>query len=82
MHWEAADTRVGYHQNPYASNITADQGAASQGAQSGQWHRAGTMNDGPDEVGIWDTAKKWAYSAGEKMAETEAEIWKKVNGEK
>lgn len=53
-----------------------------QSGQSGQWHRAGAVDDSAGEESIWDTAKKWAYTAGQKMAETEAEIWKKVNGEK
>jgi hypothetical protein len=39
------------------------------------------LNDSPDEDSIWETAKKWANSAGEKMAETEAQIWKRINGE-
>lgn len=53
----------------------------ADGQDSG-YHRAGTMNDGPEEESIWDTAKSWAFSAGKKMAETEAEIWKRINGEK
>lgn len=50
--------------------------------QDSGYNRAGTMNDGPEEESIWDTAKSWAFSAGKKMAETEAEIWKRINGEK
>lgn len=66
--------------------MTGDQyGGAPQpshGVQSGQWHRAGDMDDNAEEESIWETAKKWATTAGGKLAETEAEIWKRVNGEK
>lgn len=40
------------------------------------------MNDGSEEESMWESAKSWAFSAGKKMAETEAEIWKRINGEK
>ncbi|KFY46720.1 hypothetical protein V495_02293 [Pseudogymnoascus sp. VKM F-4514 (FW-929)] len=46
------------------------------------WHRAGDIDDNAGEESIWETAKKWATTAGGKLAETEAEIWKRVNGEK
>ncbi|KFY64128.1 hypothetical protein V497_01830 [Pseudogymnoascus sp. VKM F-4516 (FW-969)] len=77
----------GYQQNPYGGGgMTGDQyGGAPQpshGAQSGQWHRAGDIDDNAGEESIWETAKKWATTAGGKLAETEAEIWKRVNGEK
>jgi hypothetical protein len=78
-------TAIGYHQNIYQGSTTGGQFSGTQqgqSVQSGQWHRAGAIDDSTGEESIWETAKKWAYSAGEKMAETEAEIWKRVNGEK
>lgn len=74
----------GYQQNPYASNETAAQRAASQHEvdRSNQWHRAGDPIDGTDEGNLWQTAKTWVYSAGEKLAEAEAQVWKRINGEK
>lgn len=74
--------RTGYHQNPYASDRPEEQHNASAQEGGGQWHHAGSLEDVADEGSVWETAKKWAYSAGEKMAETEAGIWKRVNGEK
>ncbi|OBT40752.1 hypothetical protein VE00_09267 [Pseudogymnoascus sp. WSF 3629] len=79
----------GYQQNPYGGGMSGDQysGAprpshSAQSGQSGQWHRAGDIDDNGGEESIWETAKKWATTAGGKLAETEAEIWKRVNGEK
>ncbi|KFY47581.1 hypothetical protein V496_10553 [Pseudogymnoascus sp. VKM F-4515 (FW-2607)] len=74
----------GYQQNPYGGGMPGGQygGApqpsqSAQGGQSGQWHRAGDMDDNTGEESIWETAKKWATTAGGKLAETEAEIWKR-----
>ena len=68
-----------------AANLRPEQVRAMQSqsglGSGGEWHRAGTMNDGPEES-IWDTAKSWASSVGQKLAETEAEIWKRINGDK
>ena len=76
--------KLGYHQNQYAANQTPQQRQALQlqPDQDQPYHRAGTMNDGAEEESIWDMAKSWAFIAGKKMAETEAEIWKRINGEK
>lgn len=78
----------GYVQNPYASNFTAEQRAAqdAQESSAGGYGSSGTGSNaaalGVDPEGVWNTAKKWAATAGEKLSETEAEIWKRVNGEK
>ncbi len=40
------------------------------------------MSDAVDEESVWDSAKNLAFSVGKKVAETEAEIWKRINGEK
>jgi hypothetical protein len=31
------------------------------------------------EGSVWDTAKKWASSAGESLAAAEQEVWKRIN---
>jgi len=39
-----------------------------------------SYHDGESE-GIWNTAKKWASDAGEKLASAESEVWKRINKE-
>ncbi|KAI9753688.1 MAG: hypothetical protein M4579_005040 [Chaenotheca gracillima] len=61
-------------------------GGASSGAGvgGGPLHSAGgglaDTGEGEGE-GIWDTAKKWAKTAGEKVSEAEQEVWKRINKE-
>ena len=38
----------------------------------------GSLGDTGEE-GMWDTAKKWVQSAGEKISEAEAEVWRRIN---
>ena len=74
----------GYQQNSYASEMSADQRRAQQEAEKnsssfnlsqGQGGGAG----GFEEQSVWDAAKGWASSAGEKLSAVEAEVWKKIN---
>ncbi|KAJ1335081.1 hypothetical protein MN608_01816 [Microdochium nivale] len=37
-----------------------------------------TYDNGESE-GIWNSAKKWASGAGEKLASAESEVWKRIN---
>jgi len=80
----------GYLQNPYASNFSADQRRAydaqeqkSEGSLGGFRSNSPTSKAafGVDPEAVWNTAKKWASSAGQKLQETEEMVWKKVNGE-
>lgn len=43
--------------------------------------RGGGAGDifGDDEQGFMDTAKAWMTSAGNKLAEVEALVWKRIN---
>jgi hypothetical protein len=36
---------------------------------------------GLDADSVWNVAKKWAQTAGEKFSEAEAEVWRKINKE-
>jgi len=78
----------GYAQNPYASNFSADQRRAQEAQDTpslgsyGSESKSTTAAFGVDPESVWNTAKKWAQTAGEKISEAEADIWKKVNGEK
>jgi len=79
----------GYVQNPYASDLTAEQRQAQAAAeQSTNYSYSdnldkpnGTAAFGVDPEAVWNTAKKWAQSASEKIQEAEAEVWKRVNKE-
>ncbi|KAH8663513.1 hypothetical protein BGZ60DRAFT_432665 [Tricladium varicosporioides] len=74
----------GYQQNAYASELTSDQRRAQEAANnaSGYGFRDSTkMVDGMDSDSVWSTAKRWAQDAGAKIADAEAEVWRKINKE-
>lgn len=79
---------LGYVQNPYASNMSADQRRAqeSQNMSDTGNHDNDKSNStaafSMDPENVWDTAKSWASTAGKKLSEAESEIWKRVNREK
>lgn len=58
----------GYQQNANASELDRYQRSAIEMSSS-------------EEEGMWDTAKKWAGVAGEKLAAAESEVWKRLNKE-
>jgi len=69
----------GYHQNTNASELTSDQRRA-QGANNSTGLGGTSENVGDiDAESIWNTAKQWASTAGSKISETEAEIWRRIN---
>jgi hypothetical protein len=74
---------VGYVQNPYISNFSAEQRRA-QDVQGSYDHDNSSTSAafGVDPEGVWNTAKAWASTAGKKLSEAESEVWKRVNGEK
>ncbi|KAK0113157.1 hypothetical protein ONS95_014856 [Cadophora gregata] len=75
----------GYHQNVYTSELTSDQRRAQQTEQATNFSGMGTRDTGNaggyDPEGVWNAAKKWAQTAGEKISVAEAEMWKKINKE-
>ncbi|KHN99653.1 uncharacterized protein MAM_02506 [Metarhizium album ARSEF 1941] len=58
----------GYHQDVNAAGYNSYQSA----------ERA---YEDDHEASVWDTAKKWAASAGESLAAAENEMWKRINKE-
>jgi len=72
----------GYQQNSYASELTPDQrrvqdaaAAADMGEYNSSEKAIGTSD------GLWNTAKGWIETAGEKLQEGEKEIWRRINKE-
>ncbi|KAG6004460.1 hypothetical protein E4U21_001082 [Claviceps maximensis] len=44
-----------------------------------QYQRSTAAYEDQSEASVWDTAKKWAASAGEGLAAAENELWKRIN---
>ncbi|KAI6712202.1 hypothetical protein PZA11_002244 [Diplocarpon coronariae] len=75
----------GYHQNVYASELTSDQRRAQEAEEANNSSGFGISNSGSaggfESDGVWDTAKKWAQQAGDKISATERDVWRKINKE-
>jgi len=78
---------AGYQQNSFAQEISSGQRASleqheqREGYVPGSSFGAGASTN--DTAGnVWNTVKGWANVAGTKLAETEEEVWKKINGKK
>ena len=76
----------GYQQNSYASEPSSDQRRAQDNASSnsylggaGGYGSSDRGNAGIDTESMWNTAKTWVTAAGEKISETETEIWRRIN---
>lgn len=67
----------GYQQNTYASELTSDQ----RRAQDAHNDSTGLGGDSESAGGIFNTAKQWVSIAGNKISETESEIWRRINKE-
>jgi hypothetical protein len=61
-------------------DTTNTSGLSLGGAGSGF---GGVISDenGIDTKTVWNAAKQWVSAAGDKISETEAEIWKRINKE-
>ena len=79
---------AGYVQNTSALDFSADQRRAHEAQFSASTGgnepdtSSSTAGFGVDADSIWNTTKSWAATAGKKLSEAEAEVWKRVNGEK
>ncbi|KAK2630250.1 hypothetical protein QTJ16_001070 [Diplocarpon rosae] len=75
----------GYHQNVYASELTSDQRRAQEAEEANNSSGFGIPDSGGaggfDSEGVWNTAKKWAQQAGDKISATERDVWRKINKE-
>lgn len=78
----------GYQQDAQAAEFSSGQRAAHNAyvAQNSDFASnfsagggVGGLGGGDGEGSIWNTAKKWASAAGDKLAEAEGEVWKAVN---
>ncbi|KAG5947441.1 hypothetical protein E4U53_006419 [Claviceps sorghi] len=69
------------HQHPGASYSPPAGGYQQDVNAAGynQYQRSAAAYEGQSEASVWDTAKKWAASAGEGLAAAEKEVWKRIN---
>lgn len=67
--------QAGY--SPPAGGYQQDVNAAGYS----QYQRSAAAYEDQGEASVWDTAKKWAASAGESLAAAENEVWKRINKE-
>ena len=77
--YEGLEHPPGYHQDANASNFNSYQRAAHSAAerQAREEGRDDSFNDG--EGTMWDSAKKLAQQAGEKLSAAENEVWRRLN---
>ncbi|KAG6007557.1 hypothetical protein E4U54_008818 [Claviceps lovelessii] len=70
-------------QHPSASHSPPAGGGGYQqdvnAAGYNQYQRSTAAYEDRSEAGVWDTAKKWAASAGESLVAAENEVWKRIN---
>ena len=84
----------GYRQNSYAQDLNPAQRSSIEeqerreslvpGIGGGGGRGSGAMNweGGNEAVGnMWSTVKGWVGVAGDKLAETEETLWKRINGQ-
>lgn len=75
----------GYQQNSHASELSSDQRRAQDTANNSSGGLGGYGNSekgsGIDTEGMWNAASKWVTAAGNKLSETEQEIWRRINKE-
>lgn len=71
----------GYHQNAYASEVMSGEQHTQNPNNSftGLGGSSSGNGVGIDAESIWNTAKQWASTAGSKIQETEADIWRRIN---
>ncbi|KAL3428357.1 hypothetical protein PVAG01_01866 [Phlyctema vagabunda] len=84
---ESIEHPPGYQQNAYASELTNDQRRAQEVTNASSDTSLGLGGFGQSQSEdstagtMWDTAKKWAQTAGEKISEGEQQVWRKINKE-
>ncbi|OAQ70074.1 hypothetical protein VFPPC_02608 [Pochonia chlamydosporia 170] len=61
--------------SPPAGGYQQDVNAAGYNS----YQRSTVAYEDQSEASVWDTAKKWAASAGESLAAAENEVWKRIN---
>lgn len=66
----------GYQQNANASTLSSNQRAAQDALQ---YSNSSSASPSGEEEGAWDSAKKWAQAAGDKLSAAENEVWRRIN---
>jgi len=73
----------GYQQNVFASDLPSEhhrvQDAANRSNLGG--YDSSETGIGIDGEKIWNTVKKYAQTAGEKISDAESEVWRRINKE-
>lgn len=67
----------GYQQNVYASELTNNQRRGNEASNASSWENGG----GTGSDSVWNTLGRMAQQAGAKIAEAEADVWRKINKE-
>ena len=78
-----AQPPAGYHQNVHAQEMSSVQRSSLEEQERRESVIAGMGGDAASETAgsMWTTVKGWASTAGEKLAETEENVWKRINGD-
>lgn len=81
-HDAPSDHPPGYQQNTYAQDLNPAQrsGLDVQERKESIVNNLGGETAGEAAENVWNAVKNWASVAGEKLAETEESVWKRING--
>lgn len=81
-HDAPSDHPPGYQQNTYAQDLNPAQrsGLDAQERKESIVNNFGGESAGEAAENVWNAVKNWASVAGEKLAETEESVWKRING--
>lgn len=71
----------GYQQNVNASEFNSYQRAAHSAAEREAREEARASFEGDGEETMWDSARKFAQAAGDKLSAAEHEVWRRINKE-
>ncbi|KAK0711132.1 hypothetical protein B0H67DRAFT_275599 [Lasiosphaeris hirsuta] len=64
----------GYQQNPNASGLDRYQQDVQKSSLAYD-----SRDEGVSDDGVWNSARKWAQAAGEKLSAAEDEVWRRIN---
>lgn len=63
-----------------SSGLSSYHNSRHNNIEKGSYNSGATFG-GEESEGIWDAAKKLAWSAGERLSAAETEVWKLINKE-
>jgi hypothetical protein len=81
---QAGSGPPGYQQNVHAQELTPAARASLEQEEQRRPSLAANLGLGGDSTNdtagnVWNTVKGWANAAGTTLAETEKEVWKRIN---